>query len=185
LEQAPIERGIEVGGQAEGGWIHGIDAGGEVDFLVGIEAGDTAANVLFADAAQVGAELEGMGAAEVGEVIHNLPGADDARIAEAILSAVVHGRGGKGDLVDGFWLSEDGVVAVLADDEFVGHAAGGSEAPVDGEVARAAQGVDEAGSAGEDRLAAVDDVAKAVVAAPGDAPVDGVLRVQNVIELMV
>ena len=35
----------------------------------------------------------------------------------------------------------------------------------------------------EDRLAAVDDVAEAIVAAPGDAPVDGVLRVQNVIEL--
>ena len=88
----------------------------------------------------------------------------------------------KGDLVDGCGLPEDGVVAILADHEFVGHAAGGREAPVDGEVARAAQGVDEAGSAGEDRLAGVDDVAEAIVAAPGDAAVDGVLAVENLID---
>ncbi len=154
LEESAIEGGVEVGGQAESGGVHGIDAGGEVDFLVGIEAGNTAANVLFADAAQVDPELEGVGAAEVGEVIHHLPGADDARVAEVILRGVVHGRGGEGDLVERFGLAEDGVVAVLPDDEFVGHAAGGREAPVDGEVARAAQGVDQAGSAGEDGLAA-------------------------------
>ena len=75
------------------------------------------------------------------------------------------------------------VVAVLADDEFVGHAAGGREAPVEGEIARAAQGVDQAGSAGEDGLAAVDDVAEAIVAAPGDAAVDGVLAVDDLIDL--
>ena len=100
-----------------------------------------------------------------------------------VLRAVVHGRGEKGELVDRFGLPEDGVVAILADDEFVGHAAGGCEAPIDGEVARAAQGVDEAGSAGKDRLAGVDDVAEAIVAAPGETAIDGVPAVQNLVEL--
>ena len=91
-KMAAVEGGIEVGGQAEGGGIHGVDAGGEVDFLVGIEAGHAAAHVLFADAAQVDAELEGVGAAEVGEVVHHLPGADHARVAEVVLRGVVHRR---------------------------------------------------------------------------------------------
>ena len=86
-----VEGGVEVGGKAEGGRVHGVDAGGEVDFFVGIEAGDAAADVFLADAAQVDAELEGVRAAHVGEVVHDLPGADHARIAEVILRVLSTG----------------------------------------------------------------------------------------------
>src|SRR5262249_52328337 len=54
---------------------------------------------------------------------------------------------------------------------------------VECEIARSAQRVYLTHSAGEDRLAAVDDVAEAIVASPHDAAIDGVLAVDHVIDL--
>src|SRR5205085_9272410 len=114
LKGRPIEGGIEIGGNAEGGGNDGIDAGGEVHFLAGVEARHASALIFLTDAAQVEAELPRVCALEVSEVIDGLPRAYDALVTEVILKRVIHRRAGDGDLVQRRRLAEDGVVAIFA-----------------------------------------------------------------------
>src|ERR1700732_2104791 len=60
LEVGTVEGGVEIGGNPESGRVHGVDAGGEIDFLRGIETAYGAALILLTHASQVGTELEGV-----------------------------------------------------------------------------------------------------------------------------
>ena len=119
----------------------------------------------------------------VREIVGHLPCADDSRVSKIILRGSIHRRAGVGNLVERLGLPEDRIVAILPDDEFVGHRAGRGEAPVQREIARIAQRVHLANAAGEDRLAAVHHVAKAVVRAPRDATVDRAPRTDHLVDL--
>ena len=183
LEVGPVVGGVQIGRQPESGRVDGVDVGIEVHLFSRVQAGHRAALILLANAPQVEAKFEGVGAAEIRQVVHELPGAHHALVAEVILPGGIHRSGGDRDFVERGRLPENRVVAVLPDHKLVGDVRAGSESPVDGEVARPAQRVHQAGAPGEYRLAAVGDVAIAVIAPPDEAAIDRVPGVDHLVDL--
>ena len=80
-------------------------------------------------------------------------------------------------------MAKNWIEAVLSYDEFIGHVGVGRVAPIESEVTRSAQSIHLAHTAGEYGLATIDDVAKAIVAAPGIAAKNGVFVVDGMVDL--
>jgi hypothetical protein len=138
LEVGPVVRGVQIRGQPERGGVDRVDAGVEVHLFGRVQAGHRAALILLAYPPQVEAKLERVGAPEIRQVVHELPRAHHALVAEVILPGGVHRSGGDGNFVERGGLPENRIVAVLPNHQLVGHVRAGRESPVDGEVARPA-----------------------------------------------
>src|SRR5262249_13069882 len=152
---------------------------------VRINSRDRSAIVDLPLKAEVDSELKDVRAAEVSEVVDELEVLDGAIVAELVLRGRIEVRRWKVKrrFVERGGLNEQKRVLVVANDELIGDASRGSPAPVEGQVARFTNRINQTGRAGEDRQPPIHRIAVGVLAAPGAAEEHSIGAAEIVVDL--